>query len=149
MLLHLRVSPFCITLLVCVYLTERRCVNTRGSLGSDSPDPHRGQCAEWDPGRVLQQTACSPAEVTGRTCLLVETRGEERRREGSLRESHSLDGTGIQVFTLDPCFMFVYLIGDFLWTIGSGVVTLRVPACGVFFYARLPTTMEPGLFWIS
>lgn len=99
---------------MCLPDKERRCFNTRGSLGSDSPDPHPGRWAELDPVRVFQPTACSSAEVTGRTCLLVEPRGEERRKEGDLRESDSLNGTGIQVFfTLDPCFMFVYLIGDF------------------------------------
>lgn len=35
------------------------------------------------PLRVFPQTMCGPAEVTGRTCLLVET----RRKEGNLRES--------------------------------------------------------------
>lgn len=60
----------------------------------------------------------------------METRGEERRKEGNLRESDSLNATGIQVFTFDPCFMFVCRIRDFLGgATGSGIVTLRVPAC--------------------
>lgn len=89
-----------ITSVVCIYLPpdkEHRCSDPSGS-----PDPVCCGRELQDPLLVFAQTARSSAEVTGRTCLLAERK--ERRKEGNPKESEPTDGTGIQVFTLDPSF---------------------------------------------
>lgn len=105
---------------------------------SDSPDPDPGGWINWYPLHVFPQTVCGPAEVTGRTCLLVERLAErERRREGEPEGEQSLNGTGIQVFTLDPSFLksFYVCLPHRSLTIGDGILTLCVRArvCVIFF----------------
>lgn len=65
------------------------CSNTHGRAGSDSPDPDCGGRVSRDPLRVFPRPMCGPAEVTGRTCLLVERLAEKRDgKRGNLRESY-------------------------------------------------------------
>lgn len=64
------------------------------------------------PLRVFPQTTCGPAEVTGRTCLLVERLAErERRKEGEPEGEQPLKRNGNPSFFFkNTCFFFFFLL---------------------------------------
>lgn len=71
---------------------KHRCFDTSGSVRlrqSRSGHSPLGRTAAVDPLLVFLQTTCAPAELTGRTCLLVERLAEKSDgKRGNLRESN-------------------------------------------------------------
>lgn len=114
---------------------EPRCSDTDGSARSrfrQSRSRRRWLVCGY-PLRVFPQTTCGPAEVTGRTCLLVERLAERETGRGGTWGRAIGKRNGNPSFYTWPVFlslfMFVYLIVFLL--IGHGILTLCV-FCWIF-----------------
>lgn len=74
----------------------------------------RGRWTSGSPRRVFPQTTCGPAEVTGRTCLLVERLAERETERGGTWGSAVAKRNGNPSFPTWPVFLslfvFVYLL---------------------------------------
>lgn len=110
---------------------EPRCSDTDDSARSRfrQSGSTRGRWASGCPLRVFPQTTCGPAEVTGRTCLLVERLAERETERGGTWGRAVGKRNGNPSFYTWPVFLclfvFVYLI-LFILLIGHGILTLCV-----------------------
>lgn len=122
-------------------LTKSTGVLTPTAAGSDSPDPDSGCWVTAAPLRVFPQTVCGPAEVTGRTCLLVEPRRKRDGKRGNLRESNRYTERESKFLHLTRLFKSFYVcLPHRFGTIGAGILTLSVCVCVFLIFNSIADT---------